>query len=118
MLCPVLRFSNEISSGIGYYSVQFTATDTVAWSGIPNTQTCVAEGLCNPQLVFYRDGYNIQLNTWESQGSVSAGQYSGNFNGLCGNGPVKDQFQSNGVVMGFDCGIPCWNDADLPGTTV
>lgn len=44
--------------------MQFTATDRVAWSGIPNTRKCGEEGLCYPQFVFYRTDFNIVLNTW------------------------------------------------------
>ncbi|KAF9529553.1 hypothetical protein CPB83DRAFT_882754 [Crepidotus variabilis] len=104
--------------GIGHYSVQFTATSGVAWDGIQGTEKCVQEGLCNPRLTFYRDGYTLVLDTWLSQGDASAGYYSGDFKGLCSNGPVKDQFTSNGAVMGWDCGIPCEGIATLPSTRV
>jgi hypothetical protein len=59
---PVHFFEGD--PAIGLYSVQFTATDTVAWGGIPNTQKCHIEGLCNPQYIFYRKGYRIAINTW------------------------------------------------------
>ena len=52
------------AKGIGKYSVQWTATDRAAWGGIPDTVKCGAEALCNPQVVFYRDDYEIILNTW------------------------------------------------------
>lgn len=58
---PVIYFESDF---LGHYSVQFTATDQVAWNGIDGTQTCVIEGICNPQYVFFRNGYNIVLNTW------------------------------------------------------
>jgi hypothetical protein len=49
---------------IGLYSVQYTATDRVAWSGIPGTEKCYIEGLCNPQYIFYHRGFQMVLNTW------------------------------------------------------
>lgn len=51
----------------------------------------------------------------ESQGEVSACQYSGgeDCKGLCLSG-VKDQFSSGGVTWGGDCAIPCESDTDLP----
>ncbi|CEN60776.1 Putative Fibronectin type III domain protein [Aspergillus calidoustus] len=106
---PVHFFEGD--PAIGLYSVQFTATDTVAWGGIPNTQKCPIEGLCNPQYIFYRKGYRIAINTWESQGRVSACQYSGGQNclGLCSSG-VRDQFSTGGVVWGGSCAIPCIDD--------
>jgi hypothetical protein len=47
----------------------------------------------------------------ESQGRVSACQYSGGEDclGLCSSG-VKDQFQTGGVLWGGDCAIPCIDD--------
>ncbi|KAL4749306.1 hypothetical protein BDW72DRAFT_204849 [Aspergillus terricola var. indicus] len=103
---PVHFFEGD--PAIGLYSVQFTATDKVAWSGIPNTKKCEIEGLCNPQYIFYHKGYRIVLSTWESQGIVSACQYSQgeDCKGLCKSG-VKDQFTSGGVKWGGDCAIPC-----------
>ncbi|KZW01009.1 hypothetical protein EXIGLDRAFT_738626 [Exidia glandulosa HHB12029] len=111
---PVQYFTDP---GIGDYSVQFTATDEYTFAGIDNTQKCVAEGLCNPRFTFFRTGYSIVLDTWLSQGDVTEGEYSGDFHGLCGNGPIKDQFSTGGDVIGYDCAIPCWNDADLPSTS-
>jgi hypothetical protein len=49
---------------IGPYSVQYTATDRVAWSGIEGTEKCYFEGLCNAQYIFYHKDYDIVLNTW------------------------------------------------------
>ncbi|KAL3428790.1 hypothetical protein BDV09DRAFT_201240 [Aspergillus tetrazonus] len=98
-------------AAIGLYSVQFTATDRVAWSGIQGTETCHIEGLCNPQYIFYHENYDIVLNTWQSQGLVSACQYSqgDDCQGMCSSG-VKDQFRSGGVLWGGDCAIPCIED--------
>ncbi|RHZ67377.1 uncharacterized protein CDV56_109579 [Aspergillus thermomutatus] len=106
---PVHFFEGD--PAIGLYSVQFTATDRVAWRGVPNTVKCYIEGLCNPQYIFYHKGYRIVLNTWESQGRISACQYSGGEDclGLCSSG-VKDQFGSGGVRWGGDCAIPCVDD--------
>src|SRR5450432_3510620 len=52
--------------GIGHYSIQWTVTDTIAWqsSTANNTKTFVSEGLCNPQLMFYREGCALAANTW------------------------------------------------------
>ncbi|KAL4864153.1 hypothetical protein BDV12DRAFT_201386 [Aspergillus spectabilis] len=77
------------------YSVQYTATDRVAWSGIPNTVKCNMRGCA----------------TLKSQGRISACLYSGGEDclGLCSSG-VKDQFQSGGVCWGGDCAIPCLDD--------
>ncbi|KAL3490225.1 fibronectin type III domain protein [Aspergillus germanicus] len=106
---PVHFFDGD--PAIGLYSVQFTATDEHAWDGIEGTKECNIQGLCNPQYIFYRKGYRIVLNTWESQGRVSACQYSGGEDclGLCSSG-VKDQFQTGGVLWGGDCAIPCIDD--------
>ncbi|KAM5343920.1 hypothetical protein ACJ41O_012457 [Fusarium nematophilum] len=99
--------------------IQYTATKEHAWGGIPGTSTCAAQGLCNPQFVFYRDSYNLVLNTWESQGEISYCQYSGGANcrGLCSSG-VKNQFSSGGVTWGGDCAIPCEGDANLPSIEI
>lgn len=61
---PVLYFDNE--GAVGLYSVQFTATGEHTWDGINGTKKCPFEGLCNPQYIFYRTGYNILLNTWRT----------------------------------------------------
>ncbi|KAL5002990.1 hypothetical protein BDV10DRAFT_156740 [Aspergillus recurvatus] len=107
---PPIHFF-EGDPAIGLYSVQYTATDKVAWSGIANTEKCHIQGLCNPQYIFYHKGYRIVLNTWESQGRVSACQYSGGEDclGLCSSS-VKDQTTSGGVTWGGDCAIPCIDD--------
>lgn len=52
------------SKEIGKYSVQWTSTDRAAWGGIPGTIKCGSEALCHPQVIFYRDDYEIILNTW------------------------------------------------------
>ncbi|RYP17692.1 hypothetical protein DL765_004370 [Monosporascus sp. GIB2] len=106
---PVHFFEGD--PAIGLYSVQFTATDRVAWGGIPGTERCKIEGLCNPQYIFYHRGYRVILNTWQSQGRISACQYSHGEQclGMCQSG-VKDQFSSGGVRWGGDCAIPCVND--------
>ncbi|KAL2785451.1 hypothetical protein BJX66DRAFT_343088 [Aspergillus keveii] len=98
-------------AAIGTYSVQYTATDRVAWSGIEGTEKCYIEGLCNPQYIFYHKEYDIVLNTWQSQGQVSACQYSQgeDCKGMCSSG-VKNQFWSGGVLWGGDCAIPCIED--------
>ncbi|KAI1839515.1 hypothetical protein JX266_014274 [Neoarthrinium moseri] len=98
------RFFFE-SPGIGQYSVQFTVTDTVAWSGTPNTKKCYVEGLFNPQYVFYHDGYNIILNTWQSQGIESDCYYLSNCQGLCTLGVYSQG--ANGDSVGGSCAIPC-----------
>jgi len=67
-LTPNSQIQYFTDPGIGDYSIQFTATDTVAWADAPainGTTKCVAEGLCNPQLVFYRKGYNLVIDTWK-----------------------------------------------------
>ncbi|KXJ93858.1 hypothetical protein Micbo1qcDRAFT_201803 [Microdochium bolleyi] len=98
-------------TGIGHFSVQFTATDKYAWSGIEGTKKCGFQGLCNPQLVFYRDGYNIAINTWDSQGSKAECYYSNGerCGGLCKSG-VKNQFASGGAKWAGDCAIPCYSE--------
>ncbi|KAI1505154.1 hypothetical protein F5X99DRAFT_431296 [Biscogniauxia marginata] len=110
---PIEYFESD--DGLGKYSVQFTATDEVAWKGAKDTKKCPIEGLCHPQYVFYRDGYNIVLNTWKSQGSISACQYSDgkDCRGLCDDG-VKNQFTKGGNVWGGSCAIPCKDDTKLP----
>lgn len=49
---------------MGLFSIQFTATDSVAWSGVEGTKKCDFSGLCNPQIVFYRPEFELILNTW------------------------------------------------------
>ena len=44
--------------------VQFTATDSYTWDGVDNTEECVAEGICNPQYIFYREDFELVLNPW------------------------------------------------------
>ncbi|KFY69383.1 hypothetical protein V496_00318 [Pseudogymnoascus sp. VKM F-4515 (FW-2607)] len=111
---PILYYDDP---DIGPYSVQFTATDTVAWSGIPDTEKCYIQGLCNPQYVFYHKQYNLALNTWQSQGDISSCQYSNgeDCKGLCMSG-VLDQFSKDGDVWGGKCAIPCYDElpAGLP----
>ncbi|KAI5922978.1 hypothetical protein F4810DRAFT_720623 [Camillea tinctor] len=94
--------------------VQFTATDKVAWSGTKDTKKCPMEGICHPQFIFYREDYNIMLNTWKSQGSISACQYSDgkDCRGLCLDG-VKNQFSKGGNVWGGKCAIPCADNIKL-----
>ena len=106
-------FTGE-SKEIGKYTVQYTATDRAAWGGIPGTQKCSQEYLCHPQVVFYRDGYEIILNTWESQGRVSSCQYSGGeeCGGLCYIGRRNGDF-SKAAMLGGDCAVPCI-DQGLP----
>ncbi|KAF9523972.1 hypothetical protein CPB83DRAFT_646794 [Crepidotus variabilis] len=110
---PIQYFSDK---GLGDYSIQFTATDKVAWADIPGTEKCIMEGLCNPRITFYRKDHSIILDTWMSLGDPTQGQYFGDFGGLCGNGPIKNQFKSNGMVMGYDCGVPCEGATDIPST--
>ncbi|CAJ2512158.1 Uu.00g051730.m01.CDS01 [Anthostomella pinea] len=106
---PVTYFQDQ---GIGKYSIRWTATDSYAWG---NSSKCETEGICKPQLTFYRDKYDIVLNTWESQGEVSACQYSHgeDCKGLCSDG-VTDQFSSGGNKWGGQCAIPCEGDSRLP----
>ncbi|KAF4975670.1 hypothetical protein FZEAL_7560 [Fusarium zealandicum] len=110
---PVIFYEGD--QGIGTYSIQYTATKEHAWDGIPGTETCSVEGICNPQFVFYRENYNIVLNTWQSQGEVSYCQYSGggDCRGLCYSG-VMDQFTSGGIKWGGSCAMPCAGEANLP----
>lgn len=61
---PVAFFDNF--PGFGTFSIQWTATDQFAWSGIPGTVKCRQEGLCHPQYVFYRENWNIVVNTWST----------------------------------------------------
>ncbi|KAJ1333147.1 hypothetical protein MN608_03137 [Microdochium nivale] len=105
---PVHYFDD---AGVGSFSVQFTATDEVAWDGVKGTRKCGFEGLCDPQLVFYRDGYSIVLNTWQSQGSKAECYYSDGkrCGGMCSSG-VKDQFASGGMKWAGDCAVPCSNE--------
>lgn len=108
---PVHYYHDE---GVGDFSVQFTATGEHAWSGISGTKKCGFEGLCNPQLVFYRDGYTLVLNTWQSQGSSAECYYSNGerCGGLCKSG-VRNQFSSGGMKWAGDCAIPCYSEGQL-----
>ncbi|CAK7201479.1 hypothetical protein SEUCBS139899_004183 [Sporothrix eucalyptigena] len=112
---PIFFFDDPV---LGPYSVQFTATDTVAWSGANYTEKCIVQGLCNPQYVFYHRGYRLVLDTWLTQGEVSSCQYTQGHDckGLCSSG-VINQFSTGGDVWGGDCAVPCYADlSDL--TTV
>ena len=92
-----------------------TATDEHTLIVVEDPYTCETEGICHPQYIFYRDGYEIVLDTWRQKGRVSACQYSGgeDCEGLCFFG-VKDQFSTGGNVWGGDCAIPCIDDDSLP----
>ncbi|KAK4209311.1 hypothetical protein QBC37DRAFT_450660 [Rhypophila decipiens] len=111
---PVMQFWD---THLGYYSIQFTATKEVAWSGIPGTRVCLMEGICNPQYVFYRSGYTIVLNKWQSQGVVAECQYTGDCKGVC-KSHIRDQFSQGGMVWGGKCAVPCKEDGGdgLPQT--
>ncbi|KAH8800307.1 hypothetical protein F5884DRAFT_904986 [Xylogone sp. PMI_703] len=110
---PIQKFNDP---GIGQYSIQFTATDEVAWSGANNTKKCVAQGLCNPILTFYRPCWNLHIYTWLTANVFSSTGYSDSWHGLCdgGDNEVLDQFGSGGDLLGDQCAIPCWNEASLP----
>ncbi|KAM7214644.1 hypothetical protein V8F06_009965 [Rhypophila decipiens] len=97
---PVMQFWD---THLGYYSIQFTATKEVAWSGIPGTRVCLMEGICNPQYVFYRSGYTTVLNTW-LQGVVAECQYTGDCKGVC-KSHIRDQFSQGGMVWGGKCAV-------------
>lgn len=113
---PPVQFFDD--PGLGRYSFQMTATKEKTFSGNGNkARKCVGQGLCHPQIIFYRDDFDLVLNTWESQGDLSVGGYTGDYKGLCGGGPVKDQFKKGGLVMGFDCAVPCAGDGTLPSTS-
>ncbi|KAM0323757.1 hypothetical protein ACHAQA_008694 [Verticillium albo-atrum] len=101
--------------GVGLYSVFMTATDQHHMNVVETPSTCAIEGICNPQYIIYRDGFEIVLDTWNQQGTLSRCQYSGgeDCGGLCSSG-VKDQFSSGGVTWGGDCAIPCIGDDVLP----
>lgn len=64
---------------------------------IEGAEGCGGEGMCNPQITFYRDGYELVLNTWQS---VYQGSSSPDGVGLC-QGGVLDQFHKGGMVFGF-----------------
>ncbi|PLN80644.1 hypothetical protein BDW42DRAFT_185945 [Aspergillus taichungensis] len=84
--------------GIGKYSIVFTAKDKDEVNEeIEGAKGCQGEGICNPQVTFYRDGYNIILNTWESLAGDVDKEYG---EGLCSGG-VKDQFHKGGMVFGW-----------------
>ncbi|KAF4986886.1 hypothetical protein FDECE_15708 [Fusarium decemcellulare] len=109
---PVVFYEGD--DGIGKYSVQYTATDSFAWDGIEGTVKCFFQGICYPQYVFYRDGYNIVLNTWQSEGDPTSCQLE-DCKGLCYTG-IQNQFRSNGNQWGGDCAIPCEDEGKLPET--
>lgn len=59
---------------------------------------CEAQGLCNPQFTFYRSGFNLVINSWQTQNPYYGG-YSDQWAGLCTSG-VLDQFSKGGDVLG------------------
>jgi hypothetical protein len=63
---------------------------------------CVAQGLCNPQFRFYRNGYNIVINSWQvtNVNGADTGGYSGEYVGICSGEQVLDQFSKGGDVLG------------------
>ncbi len=47
-------------------------------------EKCVAHGLGNPQFRFYRNGYDLVINSWQvtSQDGADFGGYSGQYVGV------------------------------------
>ncbi|KAI1818407.1 hypothetical protein GGS20DRAFT_528484 [Poronia punctata] len=105
---PPVKFMYD--EWLGNYSIMYTATDRVAWSGIEGTKKCFFQGICYPQYIFYHTGYNIIFNTWQSEGDRTACQYThGECQGLCQTF-IYDQFSTNGNKWGGGCAVPCWDD--------
>ncbi|PLB40891.1 putative cyclin [Aspergillus candidus] len=97
--------------GIGKYSIVFTAKDQdIVNEEIEGTEACGGEGICNPQVTFYRDGYNIVLNTWQSDAGDVNMEYG---QGLCSGG-VTDAYKKGGMEFGYTCAVPCEGDEGLP----
>ena len=64
---------------------------------IEGADGCEAKRMCNPQVTFYRDGYNIILNTWQS---MFADSMSSDGPGLC-KGGVNYQVHKGGAVFEY-----------------
>ena len=101
------RLTGFKDPGIGNYSVRHTATDTVAWidpsmgpSG--SSEKCVAQGLCNPQFRFFKNGYDLVINSWQvtNPNGADSGGYSGQYVGICSAAQVLDQFSKGGDILG------------------
>jgi hypothetical protein len=57
-----------LSSGIGEYMIEWMSKDggaSVDATG-SNREGCQQAGICNPVITFFRQGYNLQLYTYES----------------------------------------------------
>jgi hypothetical protein len=87
--------------------VRHTATDTVAWIDPSMGPTgasvkCVAQGLCNLQFRFYRNGYDLIINSWQvtSPNGADVRGYSGQYVGICSGAQVLDQFSKGGDILG------------------
>lgn len=86
LLCQMLTYD----SGLGSYSIKFTAKDGNDGPidlNVKDGKHCGSAGICNPEITFHREGAPIVLQTWNSAG-------------LC-KGGVLDQLHKGGNVMGF-----------------
>ncbi|KAJ5815874.1 hypothetical protein N7447_008107 [Penicillium robsamsonii] len=107
---PIASFNDP---GIGNFRVQFAATDKATYDGSPK---CVSEGLCSPRLEFQRNGFYMRIDSWESQGDTTEGEYSGDYGGVCYT-YVEDQFTSGGHKLATKCAVPCENQNVIPDSS-
>lgn len=59
---------------------------------------CGFEGICNPKITFFRNGYNIVMYPWETV--YQGNDYEGQSPGLC-QGGVLNQFHAGGDIAGY-----------------
>lgn len=107
LVMPTTTLTQSVDPGIGDYSIRFTETDSVAWINRSMGPTgksvkCVAQGLCNLQLKFYRPKYTLIMNTWQlmSPNGADSGGYADQYVGLCANEQVLNQVGENGDILG------------------
>lgn len=83
-------------SGIGDFSIEFTAKDGTI--GPDGGAKCLTQGMCNPKITFYRNGYQLILKTWETV--YEGNDYTGARSGLC-QGGVLTAAGKGGETMGY-----------------
>jgi hypothetical protein len=88
------------SSGIGEYMIEWMSKDGGASADATgsNREGCQQAGICNPVITFIRQGYNLELYTYESL--YQGNDYGTGPPGLCQGGDVN-QFHKGGASFSY-----------------